>query len=863
MKFINKTKLKERKFIKNKNLKRLLFILTIFFLGILTERFEIKHKIYQWNNELLSILTDKIIPFQNNVDKIVIDLKYKNYQKIKKERELSINSGRANEGLHNWVPANISFNNEKFKVKIKLKGVHSDHWSHPKKWSFKIKLLNNKSIGGFKRFSIQEPRTRNFLYEWLFMKTLKYEGLIYHRSSFSDLSLNGDHLGIYYLEEFYSKQLIENNKRREGPIIGLDKDLWIEEVNNKNALGANFFEDSFWRAKIKPIQFKKDKIGSSQEIYLKEAISLFENFRSQELSLDKVFDLEQLSKLMAIQAIFGSSSFDWRDIKFYYNPITSLLEPIGTEISIKKQTNQSPWWLSDNHPSKNIFASDQNSFIKILVKDNSFYKLFLSELNRMTNKDYIQKIIKINKEEFDSFNKLMKLNYPTGETFSLSHFDTVRNFVTDTLNPIQNINAFFLGYDDDKILLSIHNLQSLPIKISHAEINDDHKFYFDHPIMIEGKKYNNPPTNHIIKIKCNKKIQCGEIHDKKIEVFFNILGQNKLRSRSIEKFYKLEKPNLKKNKNDLIDLSKLSFVSIDNENKTITFKDKIININSSIVIPENFTVNFLPGTEIIFSDKGHIISYSNLNISGTNDNPIIFRSNFNEIKDNNEKYGYGILVLNTKKKSIINNAIFKYMNYPDIDLGYGLMGAINFYNSDVIIKNSEFFENLSGDDYLNIINSNFDISNVKFINSKYDSIDLDFSQGIMENVYILNAGNDGIDFSGSDVKLKNIFINTVGDKGLSAGEKSKILIENLNIKKANIGIASKDLSTINVNNFAIQNSKIIAAAYQKKSEYGPGYINVTNISHTNNTFYYFSELNSQIVIDNELISVTNYDYSSF
>ena len=41
-------------------------------------------------------------------------------------------------------------------------------------------------------------------------------------------------------------------------------------------------------------------------------------------------------------------------------------------------------------------------------------------------------------------------------------------------------------------------------------------------------------------IKCNKKIQCGEIHDKKIEVFFNILGQNKLRSRSIEKFYKLE-----------------------------------------------------------------------------------------------------------------------------------------------------------------------------------------------------------------------------------------------------------------------------------------------------------------------------------
>ena len=82
----------------------------------------------------------------------------------------------------------------------------------PKKWSFKIKLLENKAIDGFKRFSIQQPKTRDYLYEWLFMKVLEKEGLIFHRVKFLETNVNGENLGIYFLEEQHSKQLIENNK---------------------------------------------------------------------------------------------------------------------------------------------------------------------------------------------------------------------------------------------------------------------------------------------------------------------------------------------------------------------------------------------------------------------------------------------------------------------------------------------------------------------------------------------------------------------------------------------------------------------------------------------------------------------------
>ena len=861
MKFINKIKLKEKRIIKNKNLKRFLIFVTIFFIGIFFERFDVKIKFYKFNKELVNIISNRIFSISNNLDEIVIDLKHKNYQKILKERDLSIKKGRANEDLHNWVPANISFNDEYFKVKIKLKGAHSDHWAHPKKWSFKIKLLNDKSINGFKRFSVQQPITRDFLYEWLFMKVLKNEGLIYHRNDFLKIQINGDNLGIYYLEELYSKQLIENNGRREGPIISLDKNQWIEEVSNINNLGANFFEDSFWRAKIKPLQFKENQIGTTQEIYLKEAISLFENFRNKKLRLEKVFNLEQLAKLMAIKAVFGSPEFDWRDIKFYYNPITSLLEPIAREIDFYDIINKSPWWIDDDYLNKAFI--EQNQFPNILNKDKNFYSLFLSELNKINKEEYLYTILKENEKEFDNLYKLLKKNFPGENIFSIDHFKKVRTFINNTLNPIQNVNAFLVSREENYILFSFQNLQSLPIEITDIKIGNNDKNFFDKKKIIDGKKYLKPPTTSLIKIKCGDKIICENFVNDDISFRYKILGQTNINSKKIEKIYKLE-PSLKKKDYDINKLSKLSFISIDKEKKIINFSNKNININESIIIPKNYTVNFLPGSEIVFSKQGHIISYSSLNIIGTIEEPIIFKSNFDNNSNSKEiHYGYGILVMNSKNISYVDNVIFKNMHYPDIKLGYGLMGSVNFYNTNVNIQNTEFKDNLSGDDYLNIINSNFEIKNVKFVNSKFDSIDLDFSKGIMEDVYIINSGNDGIDFSGSEAELKNIFIEKVGDKGVSVGEKSQVLIENLNIKKTNIGIASKDLSTLNVQNMNIYESQIIAAAYQKKSEYGPGFIKIDNIFKENNTTNYLSEKNSKIIVNNELISTTSVDYSQF
>ena len=117
------------------------------------------------------------------------------------------------------------------------------------------------------------------------------------------------------------------------------------------------------------------------------AISLLESFRNKESKVDEVFDVDQMAKLMALRAIFGSTEFDVDDMKFYYNPITNLLEPISKEVhsnAIRFISGYNPWVFR----ADNLSISWQKPFLDLLYKDKSFYKKYLNELNNYSSNQY-------------------------------------------------------------------------------------------------------------------------------------------------------------------------------------------------------------------------------------------------------------------------------------------------------------------------------------------------------------------------------------------------------------------------------------------------------------------------------------------
>ena len=852
---------------KNKfKIRFIFFFIIIFFLGIFFERFEIKNlsinKLNSFFYEIINNFSSSTLSKIYKIEKIEINVNYKNYNKILETRNISLSKGRATEDIHKWVPAKLNFNTKEYKAKIKLKGVHPDHWSHPTKWSFSIKL-NNDSLLGLKRFSIQQPVIRDYLYEWLFMRALKKENLISHHSDYYQIIFNGNNLGLYYLEEVYAKQLIERNKRREGPIIGLNKDLWVKEANNLKNLGINELRDSFWRAKIEPIRFSEDQEGTDQEILLQEALNKFETFRENPTTIHKIFDTQQLATSLALKTIFGAYEFDWKDIKFYYNPITKLLEPIVRELHLNVKKTTIPNWWSGNVFENNSPVDDQNTFLKLLFQDIVFYEMYLKELNRLINDEYIEKLAEINKKDFDRNLKILNIYYPTDEVFSFNHLNNIKENIKNVLNPTQGLNAYYLKYENNYLFLNIQNVQHLPIKIKSLNFNDELTLEVLNDNIIEGYKSKKAASNYNLKVYCENSNFCKKELFNNVKINFNILGQKKKKNVKISKYYSLA--GQKKSEQQFSTVGKnhsknKSLFTIDEIEKKISFLSKKVFLDRKVVIPKNYTFNIADGTEIYFSREASIVSYSTVNFNGTKENPIIVSSKETYLNSESEEVNQNITIINAKKQSLVNNTVFTNLYGPKLNSGSGIKGVINFYNSDVSVKNSIFEKNFQSDDYLNIINSDFEISDSSFKNNFLDSIDIDFSNGTVTNTKIYNSGNDAFDFSGSNVKLNNIYGKNIRDKFISVGEASSIHIENLSLENAKIGIASKDLSNLKVENLQMNNIAIAVTAYQKKTEYGPAKIILKNSNIKNFEYMFLSQNGSSINSDGIIIENSNYDY---
>ena len=277
----------------------------------------------------------------------------------------------------------------------------------------------------------------------------------------------------------------------------------------------------------------------------------------------------------------------------------------------------------------------------------------------------------------------------------------------------------------------------------------------------------------------------------------------------------------------------------------------VISIDDPIIVPKNFNLKIEEGSELLFEENAYIyLNQGNLLLDGKN-KPIKLLPK--------KKYWGGIYVNNSSIKSqIINTTIKSSKGFQHN--GISLSGGINFYRSDIEIFNSKIINSMS-EDALNIINSNFILNNLEIKNSFSDGLDSDFSNGLIKNSIFSVIGGDAIDTSGSKVSIQNVKIYEVNDKGLSAGEKSKITIENLLIDSSRFAIVSKDLSIISGNKINISNSKDFdIMAYQKKMHYGPGFININDVKFNNKVIV---QKNSEIIIDNKKVISQDFDSSIF
>ncbi len=789
--------------------------------------------------------------YTNSLDSLTLTLKASAFDKIKRKRNEAIDRGLLITDDNDYVKGSLTYQGKTLDTELRLKGDWTDHLLDDRKWSYRFLIQDGHTLNGMRKVSVQHPKTRNYLWEWLYNQALTAQDIIGLRYDFvnftikttSNTNIHTTAVGVMALEESFDKILIEHNRRRAGVIVAFDESyLWNERAKEYDLnLPVREVASTLQSASIAPIKvYNQNKVLSDPTLskQFATAKSMLDGLRKGDYKISEVFDLDKLSSFVALTNLFGGAhGMIWHNIRVYYNPITNKLEPISY----------------DSNSGVALEAIIQYPFSE---KDPLYTAAVLEKLERFSKNDFVNTLIATHKKELLRLNK--DLSYELGNSIDLSILEHNSNFMKKAINPSDVISAGLLEIDQQHLEVALENLSDYPVAItglSHADGRDlgtttkdsivlgkrqkktirfDLNRYFVNAFVSKKNKkgsFNYPKD--VAKLRVNHHIKAIDLPRKAIIAPFAL--ENDLKQFT-STYNNWQTPNY----------SSFDFIIKDSEN-SLRIAQGSYTLDQTLIIPSNMVLTIDAGVSLNFKNGASLISKSAIQAMGTVSSPIVFES-----KDHS---GGGIFVDNTNKISTLSHCVFESLSYPSSPL-WNLSGGVNFHESEVHLDEVTFKNNRS-EDALNIIRSSFVMTNSQFENTQSDAFDGDFVKGRISNSTFTNAGNDGIDISGSTLYLEDITVVNPSDKAISAGENSQISGKNIVVNGGEIGVVSKDLSKVTLSTLHITNTRLGLSAFQKKSEYGTASITINELLLSNVEEAHLIEVNSQLLIDGEAVTTVS------
>lgn len=770
---------------------------------------------------------------------LVLDIKYKHFQRLAAIRDEMLRTHAVHRYKDEYVPAVLRLPDRRVKVKLRLKGDRLIHYNHPKQWSFRVRTKGDQTVMGMKAFSLHKPRARNYIYEWLFHRALDREGLIGLRYQFVHLTLNGDNLGIYAMEEHFDKRLVEHHGFREGPILRFDNDL---------VRGLD-------RTEIAPYQVETWS-GEERRDLLDRALGLLQGFRTDQYPIHKVFDVKKLARYFALTDVLGMHHGAlFKSIRFYYNPVTAKLEPIGFDghfgtlgkpfLAAEMGINPRAGWYYEVHG-----AWFRKLFNREASFDPVFYQAYLRALTHFCQAEFLDGLFADLDEELSRNLALIHRDFaprkdhinaygPALFEFSQEPFYQRQKYIRGVFEEQAPRVYAEAGPPGERVRIEIRHLGKLPMKIAGVRrdgvlLAGPEEALFVFPTA-PGERaeprafYFGPSTKTTTS-------QEGPI---RIEVIFELPGTTITRvveamPRPFPLVRKLSSEAMHQRPN----ADQFPWLLVDEERALIVAQGGARVLDRTLVLPPGYRLRAEPGFSLDLVNQAKIISYASLHLAGSPEEPIVIYSS--------DRTGQGLAVIDAGTRSELEYVRFEDLSNPQ-ESGWALTGAVTFYQSPVSLREVVFLRGRC-EDALNIVRSPFNLSQVSFTDLPYDAFDADFSDGGIRHCSFQNCGNDAVDVSGGRVTIQDTTMIGIGDKGVSAGENSHVTATRLRIDDALVGLASKDLSFLEIDQTRIQRTDLDLAVYQKKSEFGRGTIAVGQLTWSG------AELNA-LIEEGSLLSI--------
>ncbi len=750
------------------------------------------------------------------------------------------------EGIHfsdgNWNKGILSFDQGPIPIKARFKGDWLDHLIG-NKWSLRIKTRKGNTFHRMKEFSVQSPESRYFLHEYLAHQLFLEEGLLTTRYDFAPLYFNQTSRGVYAIEEHFTKQLIEYNLRREGPILKFDENpMWKGNALHKglNAIPGWKAFPNYETSRI--LAFGSSQIVEDESFRQKFLIahSLLYQFKNRLAPVDDLFEIDKLAKFLALSDLHqGKHGATWHNLRFYYNPISCKLEIINYD-------NFTPEFQSRERESNfalNFFQVTEKfkykHFYTYFFTSKKLREAYIKAVELYSSESYVNSFYDKIEPKLKAYQELINVEFPNYSIDRSFLLDNARLFRNDLLAIKERNNS---GFYDSLVIIDLIPKFSFDYFPSLFPYYLNAYYHEEGNLGILNVENNNVagiiPTRLLEDSKTlyefkddsvvSKYGEEGQFREYKIP-YFKKATHIEFKDLDSNKFYQTELTLWKKNTAPS-PYQKLKSSPTSNplqlfaaKNDTLILQKGNYQLTEKILIGDDKIVVIEAGVQLDLINGAAMVCESPVFFKGSAASPIIITSS--------DKSANGIVVLQANGKSEVHYTQFKNLNTFSYE-GWLLSGAVNFYESDVKIEHSSFENNLC-EDALNIIKSDFYVTNCQFKDIFADAFDSDYCTGILSKTAFNRVGNDAIDFSTSQIKIDSCNIKGISDKGISGGEGSTLWVTNTTIDQCNIGAASKDLSEVYLTNVSITNSTYGLVALQKKAEYGAGKLITENFTMRN------------------------------
>jgi hypothetical protein len=796
-----------------------------------------------------------------DVPELIVDVPFKGMSKIYAKREEALQIGNLIQGPDDFVKGEIRFEDRVLPVSLRLKGDWNDHLGG-RKWSFRVHVRNGEQLMGMRKFSIQSPATRGFQSELMIFDVMRKFGVIAPRYKFVNVTLNGDSMGVMALEEFFAKEMVESNRRREGVIVRFDESLVWRAKDSLAGESVGWYGafDHYTNAAIDA--FGSGKIGESPTLsaQYEVAAGMLRGFVDGRLRASEVFDVELSGRYLAIADMFGAWHIArWPNVRFYFNPITLKLEPIAFDANLQKR------WTDQRS-----IANDE-PLVADWLADPAIaeaYRRTLNELKALLETGELAEVLqeveagplRVLQTEFRMLGP-MDISYLSSRTAQLlqlldANGGRPANYITWAgENRPYPLLAHLVRYKQNgQDWLEISNAVPKDVEvyalawIDEASGERTRMLEEQFPLSLAPRGIGSQPQRKLIALPPPPSTEPG---------FYEAMVRLERRPWYMpQRVSQVPAPRgaspiPSSSVNEQLELH--SFLKADGNRLSVGPGDWLV--REHLIIPPGYELKVAPGASLRFAADALLLVNGPIEFAGTAAQPIQFMAATDA--------GWpGMVVLDAGRPSRVDHTIVRDTTSVVIP-GWTLTGGVNFYASDVEISNSRLLDS-RGEDALNIIRSEFLLRDTEIRGTASDAFDADFATGRVEGGLFADVGKagggDAVDVSGSDVVVDGTRFENISDKALSVGEASRMRAVSVTVQGAGTGAAAKDGSVLTLSDSVINGASFAGlTAYIKKPEYGPARIEATGVQITAAERPVLAQTGSVIAIDGTVVETEDVD----